>query len=157
MAAAFEPSALSLLLWGGVDSDDEPVLEPAFVVDAPASMPRLDGPYRITGENLDGRTLFSLSFGMPEIADARGKAFAFILPVRRAWHGDLNRITFSGPEGVATLGGEDERVRPGRPLRGAPPWTRLPARCGACYAAGPNRDRHCRPRGGRCRSPDWRS
>ena len=41
--------AKSLLLWGGVGSDGTPFLEPAFVVDAPAAMPRSAGEFEIIG------------------------------------------------------------------------------------------------------------
>ena len=107
MAAAFAPSTRSLLLWGGVNSDGDIVLEPAFAIDAPASMPRLDGPYRIVGEDEGGGALFSLRFGMAEIADGEGGSFAFVIPVRLDWSSRLSRIVLSGPEGVATLGGEE--------------------------------------------------
>ena len=108
LAAASAPSTRGLLLWGGVD-DGELVLNPAFAVDAPASPPRLNGPYRVTGEEQNGRTLFSLTFGMPRIADLEdeGSSFAFVLPVRPDWPGRLSRITLTGPDGVATLSGED--------------------------------------------------
>ena len=107
MAAAFASSTRSLLLWGGVSEDGELILEPTFAVDAPASPPRLDGPYRIVGEDERGGTLFSLRFGMAEIDHSEGGLFAFIVPVRPDWPGRLERITLSGPEGVATLGDED--------------------------------------------------
>ena len=108
LAASFAPSARSLLLWGGVKEDGEIVLEPAFVVDAPPSLPRMDGDYRITGEGRDGSSLFSLSFGMPEGGDVDVKTFAFIVPVRREWRVRLTHITVSGPEGFATQGSDDE-------------------------------------------------
>ena len=106
-AAAYATSERSLLLWGGV-KDGELVLEPTFVVDAPSAFPQLDGPYQLIGEGRDGGRLFNLSFGMAEIADGEGAVFTFILPARSDWPGSLERITLSGPEGVATLGGEDE-------------------------------------------------
>ncbi len=100
----------SLLLWGGVNEDGEIVLEPAFVVDAPPSSPQQDGPYDIAGEDKDGRILFNLSFDMAEIADGEGGSFAFILPVQSGWQERLNRISLSGPEGIATLGGESNEI-----------------------------------------------
>ena len=108
MAASYAPSTRSLLLWGGVDRSEEIILEPAFVVDAPPSPPQLGGPYKITGEDQDGLTLFSVSFDMPEVEDAEGKAFAFILPVQAVWATSLQSITLSGPEGVSSLDGEDD-------------------------------------------------
>ena len=107
-AAAFEPLGRSLLLWGGVNSDGEILIEPGFVVDAPPSLPDLNGPYLLTGEDENGGTMFSLSFGMAEIADGEGGVFAIIIPARAEWPNRLTRITLSGPEGVATLGEEDE-------------------------------------------------
>ena len=46
-------SARSLLLWGGVDGRGAPFLEPAFVVDAPASLPSSTGDYRIVGRTAE--------------------------------------------------------------------------------------------------------
>ena len=109
MAAAYAPSARSLLLWGGVDDEGEIVLEPAFAVDAQPSLPRLDGPYRLIGEDADGNTLFRLPFGMAEIDHSEGGSFAFVVPVRPDWPGQLVRVTLSGPEGIATLGDGDDR------------------------------------------------
>ncbi len=107
LAAAFGPSGRSLLLWGGVNSDGELVLEPAFVVDASLALPELDGPYQLTGQDDDDSTLFSLRFSMAEIACGDGGgAFAFIIPARATWSNRLAEITLSGPEGVATLGGD---------------------------------------------------
>ena len=108
LAASFAASEKSLLLWGGINGYGELVLEPAFAVDAPASPPLLDGPYRITGEDTGGGALFSFSFGMAGIADGEGASFAFILPARAEWPGRLARIVMSGPEGIAMLGGRDD-------------------------------------------------
>ncbi len=108
VATSYAPSTRSLLLWGGVNENGEIVLEPTFVVDAPPSPLQSDGPYRITGEDQDGHTLFYLSFDMPEIADAEGKAFAFILPVQTDWTAKLQNITLTGPEGISSLDGEDD-------------------------------------------------
>ncbi|MDE2926813.1 MAG: hypothetical protein OXT71_10490 [Acidobacteriota bacterium] len=102
--------AKSLLLWGGVGSDGTPYLEPAFVVDAPARLPRSGGEYEITGRDGDGEELFSLSFAMPELADGDGRSsFAFVLPVRAGWAGELAGITLSGPGGSVRLDEETDR------------------------------------------------
>ena len=86
-AAAIAQSTKSLLLWGGIGTDSVLFLEPAFVVDAPTELPQFGGEYRITGQDVDGATLFSLSFGMPEVADGDGSSsFAFVLPAR-SWVG----------------------------------------------------------------------
>ena len=102
--------AKSLLLWGGVDADDIPFLEPAFIVDAPPALPRSGGEYEIVGRSAGGGELFSLRFGLPDVADGGGgSAFAFALPIQAGWAGSLASITMSGPGGSVTLDGETHR------------------------------------------------
>ena len=104
-------AATSLLLWGGVDSDSTrtPFLEPAFVVDAPPALPASDGEYTIAGYDRGGGVLFSFGFGMPETADGDGSSsFAFVLPVRPEWEGNLASISLTGPGGSFTLDGESD-------------------------------------------------
>ena len=96
-------SATNLLLWGEVNDSAETVLHPAFAVDAPAALPETGGPYRLTGEDGAGNSLFALSFGAAEIADGIGSVFAFVLPIRSDWLDRLHRITLSGPGGVNTI------------------------------------------------------
>ena len=121
-AASGGPSSLvaaparSLLLWGGVDAGGTPFLEPAFVVEAPASLPRSTGEYQIIGRTADGDELFSLTFEMPTVADGDGSSsFAFVLPVQPEWPESLASITLSGPGGSATL--DDKTDRPVTILR----------------------------------------
>jgi len=99
-----------LLVWGGVDDEGVPSLEPAVVVDAPPSGPRGPGPYTLTGTDAAGGRLFSFSFDMEEVADAEGEVaqFAFILPVEPGWAGSLASITLTAPDGSATLDGETD-------------------------------------------------
>ena len=105
------PQQRSLLLWGGVDAGGDPFLEPAFVVDAPAELPRSGGAYRIAGSTEGGSELFSLSFDMPQVADGDGSSsFAFVLPVRSGWEGNLVAITLSGPGGSVALDAESDRA-----------------------------------------------
>ena len=107
--AAVSTSTRSLLLWGGVDADSVPYLEPTFVIDAPAALPDSAGEYRVTGRTAGGGELFSLSFTMPETADGDGSSsFAFALPVRAGWEGSLATITLDGPEDSVTLDGESD-------------------------------------------------
>lgn len=97
----------ALLLWGGMGADSVPILEPAFVVRAPMSMPREDGPFDLFGLTADRDTLFSLSFAMPETADGDGEsAFAFVLPTQNSWAAALDRILLTGPGGSDTVGRE---------------------------------------------------
>ena len=102
--------ARSLLLWGGVDAGGTPFLEPAFLVEAPASLPHSTGEHRIMGRNGVGDELFSLTFEMLEVADGDGgSSFAFVLPVQPAWDGRLAGITLSGPGGSVTLDQDSDR------------------------------------------------
>ena len=148
-AAATPPAASTktLLLWGGIGPDGVPVLEPAFLIDAPAALPDADGEYRIAGRAEGGGELFSLAFAMPETTAGDGSsAFAFALPVRPEWEGSLARITFSGPAGSVLLDDESDlpmailrNPRTGQVrgiLRDPPPATQA-AQDGAGWVAGP--------------------
>ena len=105
-AAAAPAATRSLLVWGGMDADSVPFLEPAFVVDAPPALPDSDGDYELTGWAADGRELFSLSFAMPEVADGEGEgSFVFALPARPGWEA-LASLVLSAPGGSATLEGD---------------------------------------------------
>ena len=102
-------TAGSLLLWGGIGPDGVPYLEPAFVVDAPPSLPQSGGDHRLIGRADDGTALFSLAFAMPEVADGDGgSSFAFVLPVQPGWEDNLAAITLDGPGGTVTLDGETD-------------------------------------------------
>ena len=99
-----------LFLWGGVDAAGTPHLDPAFVLHAPASLPRAEGPHRITGHDAAGSELFSLRFEMPVIADGDGSSsFVFALPVREGWADALASVTLSGPGGSFTLDRNTDR------------------------------------------------
>ncbi|MDE0248206.1 MAG: Ig-like domain-containing protein [Gammaproteobacteria bacterium] len=103
-------AARSLLVWGGVNAGGVPYLEPAFVVDAPPTLPDSTGQHRLTGRAASGGELFSLGFAVSAIADADGgSSFAFVLPVRPGWEGALSSITLEGPEGSVTLDGNSDR------------------------------------------------
>ena len=113
-SAATTPAGKSLLLWGGIDPEGNPFLNPAFVVDAPPTLPTSAGGYTVTGRDAQGAELFSLSFTMPEaLIEEEGEAgmmrtFAFVLPVRPAWANALARITLSEPDASVTLDRESD-------------------------------------------------
>ena len=99
-----------LFLWGGVDAEGVPHLDPAFVLDAPTSLPRSEGPHQITGRDANGSELFALRFTMPVIADGDGSSsFVFALPVREEWADALASITLAGPGGSFTLDRSSDR------------------------------------------------
>ena len=94
----------SLLLWGGVDANGRPHLEPVLAAEIPPCLPPFGGDYMITGRTREGRALFSLPFEIPRMEDGDGgTGFAYALPVRPEWAGDLASITLTGPEGSVTL------------------------------------------------------
>ena len=109
--AADAGSSRSLLLWGGVDAEGQPFLEPAFFVDAPAALPAPGGgEFEVTGRTRAGGTLFSLRFDLPEIPDAHaGSAFVFALPVETGWARELASITLSGAGGNVALDRDTDR------------------------------------------------
>jgi len=101
---AVRGDARTLLLWGGVSEEGVPYLEPAFVLDAPPSLPMDGGDYRVRGRNASGEELFALRFDMWRIADGNGGlGFAFAVPVQPGWAGALASLTLSGPGGSFTL------------------------------------------------------
>lgn len=100
----------NLLLWGGIDADRVPFLDPVFVIDAPPSRPRSIGEYVVIGRAGDGTVLFSLPFEMPVVADGDGSSsFVFMLPVEPGWAGSLASVTLDGPGGSATLDEDTNR------------------------------------------------
>jgi len=102
-----------LLLWGGQGADSVPILEPAFVVRAPPSLPPQEGPFRLAGLTAQEDTLFSLSFAMPETGEGDGEsAFAFVLPTQDGWADSLDRIVLVGPGGSDAVGRGDPVGQP---------------------------------------------
>ena len=100
----------SILVWGGVNADGEPYLEPAFVLDGVPALPSTGaGRYRLVGRSAEGGELFNLRFDMPEVADGDGSSsFAFVLPVQPGWEGNLARIMLVGPSGSVSLDEETD-------------------------------------------------
>ena len=107
---AGEPTR-TILLWGGVGDGGVPFLEPAFVMDAPPSLPPSAGEWELTGRSTGGGTLFSLSFGMPATADGGDgrSSFAFALPAHPEWATALASITLTGPGGSVALDADSNR------------------------------------------------
>ena len=87
-----------------MDSDGELFLNPVFAVYAPAALPGAGGDHRLTGWSARGEEIFSVSFGLPEVADADGRSsFAFVLPIEAGRARNLESVTLIGPSGVARL------------------------------------------------------
>ncbi len=108
-------SSRNLLVWGRITSG-RLVLEPAFEVDAPPSLPRRGGPNRLEGFGPGGEPLFAFDFEGDRIADAADpneQTFAFVIPAARL--GALDRLRFSA------LGRQAEQRASGAgPAPGAP-------------------------------------
>ncbi len=99
-----------LFISGGADARGTPHLDPAFVLDAPPSLPTAEGRHRITGRGTEGAELFSLSFEMPVIADGDGSgSFLFAVPVQEGWAERLASIILEGPGGSSTLDRSTDR------------------------------------------------
>ena len=100
MAAMAARPTRTLLLWGGLDADGAPYLDPAFVADAVPTLPPAGTQYAIKGADAAGTPLFSYTFDMPAVADAVGEqaGFVFALPAEAGWAGNLASITLSGPD-----------------------------------------------------------
>ena len=102
--ASADDRTKTILVWGGVDDLGNPFLEPAFVADAPPTVPTSAGEYELVGRTAAGGELLSLSFDMPEMADGDGSSsFAFAVQARADWAGALASLTLSGPGGSTTM------------------------------------------------------
>ena len=95
------PAEQSLLLWGRA-GQGAVELDPAFLVDAPASLPAQPGPWRLDGVTTDGARPFSFSFA-PRQTDHGGPVFVFTVPFDPARDGELAQVTLTGPDGAHTL------------------------------------------------------
>ncbi len=95
------PGEKTLLLWGRAGIGGL-VLDPAFMVDAPVSLPTEDGPYRLEGLGPAGERRFSLDFATRPL-EYGGGSFVFTVPFDPVRDGELERVVLSGPEGSYTL------------------------------------------------------
>jgi hypothetical protein len=105
VAADGGPSREGLLVWGRVLNGNV-ILEPAFVVAAPARLPSRPGPDRIEGFNAAGGRVFDLSFAGALVADLPGgeeRHFAFVVPLSAAERASLTSLRLVGNGLTATL------------------------------------------------------
>ncbi len=98
--AVAEPSQV-LMLWGGV-SEGQLEMDPAFLLDAPVSLPNQAGPYRLRGLGPGGEERFALSFSLTPL-EFGGGSFHFAVPYDPRADGPLDRVVLVGPEGVAEM------------------------------------------------------
>lgn len=124
VGSAVQPA---LLVWGYI-RNGQPVLQPAFQLNARPSLPHRPGPYALTGHAGDGATLFSLSFTPNQVADGltdqQNFAFAVPLPSARAARLASIRVAGRGRQAVLSTAG------PASPPAGVGPEARRSARGG---------------------------
>jgi hypothetical protein len=91
-----------MLVWGSID-DGKLTLEPAFHVVARPSLPNKRGPWNLVARDADARVLFSHSFDVTEVGDAKrpAGAFAFALPVDADMAARIHTLRVTGPAGQA--------------------------------------------------------
>ena len=119
------PPTRTLLLWGGADAQGEPFLEPAFVLDAPPSVPPSAGEYELTGRAETGEraVLAELRHG-----GNRGRRGRVCLRHRAARAGRLGRPPGEHhavrPRGVDHAGPDDGSAHgpPARSGERPPAW-----------------------------------
>ena len=99
----------SLIVWGGLDADGAPFLEPAFVAEAMPSLPAAGREFALRGTTEDGGEAFSLTFNMPEIPDIEDERSAFVFAIPVTWEGELERISLTGGGGGHVLRRETNR------------------------------------------------
>jgi len=102
-ASASAAPTRTVLVWGGVDADGDPFLDPSFVVDAVPWVPPPGTEYRLHGRTADGDQAFSFTFDMPEIPDLDDGRSGFVFTVPMSWTGTLASISLVGGGGSATL------------------------------------------------------
>jgi hypothetical protein len=94
-ASTASPAGLGLLVWGRIRRDSV-ILEPAFLVRAPARLPANGGRHRITGTAANGATLFDFSFDgdvAPDLPNGPEEHFTFVVPLDSAVASGLAEIT----------------------------------------------------------------
>ena len=106
--AAGRPEEDVLVLWGGV-VDGEIRLRPPFTMRAAPKLPDRPGPYRIVATDTGGHPAIDLSF-TPGRDKFGNSYFFFTVPVGADWEGTLDRLTLTGPEGLAVVAADDERA-----------------------------------------------
>jgi hypothetical protein len=71
-----------LLVWGRIARDGSVVLEPAYEIQAPVSMPDRAGPYTVQALDESGRSMFAVSFAGHAIDHVAGdRLFSYAIPL----------------------------------------------------------------------------
>jgi Metallo-peptidase family M12 len=110
-----------LLVWGRIVHGNV-ILEPAFVVRAPATLPAEGGPHRVEGFDAAGGRVFSIGFAGEEVADlphGDERHFAFVLPLGATDRARLTTLRLTG-EGLTAIQ-RSSPVRSAVPAPGSAP------------------------------------
>ena len=97
-AAADWNKTRSLLVWGGVDANGRPYLEPSFIADALPGVPPAGNDYLLQGTTEDGREAFSYRFDMPVTLDVDDGRSGFVFAIPITWERTISRIRLSGAQ-----------------------------------------------------------
>ena len=106
--AEFAPKTQSVLVWGGLDSDGNPYLEPSFIADAMPSLPPPGRDFVVTGTTEDGSEAFSFTFDMPETWDVDDERSGFVFAIPVTWPEALGRVSLTGGNDSAILDGSTD-------------------------------------------------
>ena len=107
--AQFSPRVPALVVWGGVDDDGKPYLEPAFLTDAMPTLPAVGNDFTLRATTEDGREAFALRFDMPVTADAAEGRTGFVFSVPVTWTGAIESIELRGRSNTAVLNRDTNR------------------------------------------------
>ena len=107
--AQFSPRVPALVVWGGLDEDGKPFLEPAFLTDAMSTLPPEGSDFTLRGTTEGGSEAFALRFDMPATADAVDGRTGFVFSVPVTWTGAVESIELLGRRATAVLNRETNR------------------------------------------------
>jgi hypothetical protein len=86
------------MVWGRIRGGSV-ILEPSFLVHAPARLPGRPGPHSVEGLDGSGNRVFSLSFEgtiVPDLPGGEERQFAFVVPLTVAERGRLASVRLIG-------------------------------------------------------------
>ncbi len=98
----------AILVWGGVDADGQPYLEPSFITDALPGLPPEGDEYLLRATTEDGQEAFSYRFDMPVTLDVDDGRSGFVFAIPVTWDGEISRIRLSGAEESFVLDGDTD-------------------------------------------------
>ena len=107
-AADLAPRTRSVVVWGGLDPNGTPYLEPSFITDAMPSLPPPGRDFVLNGTTEDGSEAFSFTFDMPETWDVDDERSGFVFAIPVTWPGALARVSLTGGNESAILDGSTD-------------------------------------------------